>query len=571
MSYTLKTTMQSIQHSVYNGTIKVFDLTNYTEPTENNKNPFVKDVRFSVGNFRWFGNTRVPIKKVNLTFAPDDSVRNLFFSCAIPLSSISQADNDIDALQIRIKNKSKKSNLYMGFLCKREKETSAIQAKCGFTKGNEKIPYNGGLSQGIATFGNPSTSPDLNNYAIGVCKFTHDNGDYYAFYFINPNSTTYSATMSLEMWTDFPDYDPDVEKEDDDYGDYSGSGGYGGGSYDNSSDPFGVPDLPSIGVTDTGFINVYNPSKNVLEGFAEDLFPDWIKPTWNTNGDLSAIAENISTVGDVLGDFVDRFINENLINYVIDCHIVPVVPNAVSNNVLKVGFKSFDYQIAKVVSDYVSVDCGSLTIPEYYQNFLDYQGTRAKLFLPFIGFVDIKPEWFQSGRLHVAYHFNVIDGSCVAYVLATSSKSNLLDTVVGSFGGNCCMHIPITGVNYSSMISGVVSNASAGVTNLLTGNVSGALSNTLNALQSKPTVQQSNGFSGASSFMGIRIPYLLIERPVASFSEKYPSERGMPLNATYNLNSLKGFTVCDSPVLNFKANEEEKEMIKNLLESGVIL
>ena len=175
--------MHSIEHAVYNGLIKVFDLTNYTEPIGKNKDPFVKNVRFSVGSFPWFNGPRVNIRKVNLTFAPDDSVRNLFFSCAIPLSAISQADNDIDALQIRIKNKSKKSNLYMGFLCKRQKETSTIEARSGFTKGNEKIPYNGGLSQGVASYGYPSTSPDLNNYAIGVCKFTHDDGDYYAFYF----------------------------------------------------------------------------------------------------------------------------------------------------------------------------------------------------------------------------------------------------------------------------------------------------------------------------------------------------------------------------------------------------
>lgn len=52
--------------------------------------------------------------------------------------------------------------------------------------------------------------------------------------------------------------------------------------------------------------------------------------------------------------------------------------------------------------------------------------------------------------------FNIIDGSCIAFVIATSSKSKLADTVVATFGGNCCVHMPITGVNYSSMISGVV-------------------------------------------------------------------------------------------------------------------
>ena len=387
---------------------------------------------------------------------------------------------------------------------------------------------------------------------------------------------------------DIPDFEfQDVVEKSDEYGYYSEGGGYGGGSFDDSSDAFGLPSLPSLGVSEVGFINVYNPSKGQLQGFADELFPDFQMPTPSTATGIEAVAENLANTFEVLGDFAESYVNAGLINYVIDCHIIPVAPVTSGTSNIKVGFKTFNYSPAKVTSDYVEFDCGSLEIAEYYQNFLDYEGTKAKLYLPFIGFVDIKPEWFQSGKLGVTYHFNIIDGSCIAFVIATSSKSKLKNTVVATFGGNCCVHMPITGVNYSSMISGVVGGAvgiASNASNMIKTNqkdkgtvmsniegATGIASNLADAVGSKPSIEQSNGYNAGMSFMCYRRPYLLIERPVASFSKDYPKEQGLPLNVTKKLGTMKGFTTCTAPIVdNFHCLEEEKEMIKQALIEGTI-
>ena len=381
--------------------------------------------------------------------------------------------------------------------------------------------------------------------------------------------------------------EPQIEEKDDEYGNYSGGGGYGGGSFDDSSDAFGLPTLPSLGVSEVGFINVYNPSKGQLQGFADELFPDFAIPEPSTASGIEAVAENLANTFEVIGDFAESFVNAGLVNYVIDCHIVPVAPATSGTAKIKVGFKTFEYTPAKVVSDYVAFDCGSLEIAEYYQNFLDYEGTRAKLYLPFVGFVDVKPEWFQSGKLGVTYHFNIIDGSCIAFVIATSSKSKLMTTVVATFGGNCCVHMPITGVNYSSMISGVVGGiagvASSGAKIVranqndkatLGDNIEGTrsiASNFASALGSRPTLEQSNGYNAGMSFMCYRRPYLLIERPVASFSKNYPHEQGLPLNVTKKLSSIRGFTTCENVNLDgINCTEEEKGLLKEALKVGCI-
>lgn len=418
--------------------------------------------------------------------------------------------------------------------------------------------------------------------------------DWYGFVIVGlipePNNYTYYFIVTGSFITDQTNifgYFSDVREFDDEYGTISGSGGYGGGSFDDSSDAFGLPSLPSLGVSEVGFINVYNPTKGQLQGFADQLFPDFEMPTPSTATGIEAVAENLANTFEVLGDFAESYVNAGLVNYVIDCHIVPVAPRTNGTSNIKVGFKTFNYSPAKVTSDYVEFDCGSLEIAEYYQNFLDYEGTKAKLYLPFIGFVDIKPEWFQSGKLGVTYHFNIIDGSCIAFVIATSSKSKLKNTVVATFGGNCCVHMPITGVNYSSMISGVVGGAvgiASNASNMIKTNradkgtvmsniegATGIASNLADAVGAKPSIEQSNGYNAGMSFMCYRRPYLLIERPVASFSKNYPKEQGLPLNVTKKLGNMKGFTTCTSPIVdNFHCLEEEKEMIKQALIEGTI-
>ena len=418
--------------------------------------------------------------------------------------------------------------------------------------------------EGVPGYGNYLYS----TYAVNsskICLMYHDspNGKrYYYFMPLHADNSFPIGSIYLTCWDDFSSID--IQEKSEEYGDYSSSGGYGGGSFDDSSDAFGLPSLPSLGVSQAGFVNVYKPTAGQLVGFADDLFPDFEMPTPSTKEGIDGVVENLNNVASVLGFFADSYLNKGLVDYVIDCHIVPVAPSITSNTGIKVGYKTFNYNPSKVTSDYVEFDCGTLQIAEYYQNFLDYEGTRAKLYAPFIGFVDIKPEWFQSGSLGLVYHFNIIDGSCIAFVIATSSKSKLSNTVVATFGGNCCVHMPITGLNYSSMISGVLGGASK----VLSGQIARGAEQIATA---RPSIEQSNGYNAGMSFMCYRRPYLLIERPVASFSKDYPKEQGLPLNVTKKLGSLKGFTTCTAPVVdNFHCLEEEKELIKQALIEGTI-
>lgn len=361
------------------------------------------------------------------------------------------------------------------------------------------------------------------------------------------------------------------ENEDPDYGPASEPEGYEP-TPDPTSEEIPIPDVPPIGVTNVGFINVYKTSLNALLNLGSELFPNFTPPEAYEVGDSipEMIAYGFNNLTANISNILNSYINSNLINYIIDCHVIPVSPSSSGSESIKIGFKSFNSTGAKVTSDYIDFDCGTISIKEYYGNFIDYVGTRAQLFLPFIGFVPIKNEYFQNGNLQVKYRFNIIDGSFMAFVISTSSKSQLANSIVGMYGGNACVHIPITGVNYANMISGVLNGITSTVSN--SGASADVANSALGTLAVKPTMESSNGYNATSSFLGIRYPYLIIEREVSNFSEYYPNEEGLPCNITRAIKELSGYVEMDNIHMEtLTCTDDEKTLIENLLKSGIVI
>lgn len=324
---------------------------------------------------------------------------------------------------------------------------------------------------------------------------------------------------------------------------------------DDTSDLVNIPGNPLIGVTSAGFINVYNPAMGALQGLGDILFPN--------------VASAIDIVDAVI-KLCETLANQNLINYVIDCHVIPVQPQIGTNANIKVGFRDTGISVPVVTNDYIDATCGSLNIREYFGGFQDFLATRSKLYLPFIGFVDVRPEFWQGGTLSVDYKFNVIDGSFMCYVRSVSSKSQLNGSIIAQYAGNACLHLPLTGVNYSQMVSGIVGAAvtmasGGGSTAVLGGALSAA-----NTVAAGGNVQQSNGYSSTAALMGVRTPFLLIERAVPAYSAKYAHDKGFPTNIATLLSNVTGYTeISDIDLTGLPFTADEIEELRQLLADGV--
>lgn len=526
---------------------------------------FVKEyTNYATNTMPFTSINQVPIStaKANFTY---EGVQYSFQRQIVNTSNISKLNGVIFEL-INLNNplliiKSKNENRYLIFNCEQSGNTYYIYAYANNTPSLENAIRIGQTSDIIRNY----TTTEYNHFIAltnNFLGFGISGGNYQILlcngYTIESINTFMGEIESINF--------------SEQYGNASASSGYGGGSFDDSSDTVGIPTTPTIGVTNVGFVNVYKTSLNSLQNLGSELFPDFTPPQPAPLG--SDVAEMLqlgfNNLVENIVNFSNMYINSNLINYVIDCHCLPISPSVGDSENIKIGFKEFTQSANKVTSDYVDFDCGTLNIGEYYTNFIDYVGTRAKLYLPFIGFVDIQPEYFQSGTLQVIYRFNIIDGSFMAYVISSSSKSQLRNSVIASYGGNACVHIPITGINYSNMISSVLNGATSIVSGHSKGQV--AVNTALDTLASKPPMQSSNGYNATSAYLGIRYPYLIIEREVSNFSEKYTNEYGLPCNITKNINELSGFIQMDNIHLEtLTCTDDEKTLIQNLLQNGIIV
>lgn len=394
-----------------------------------------------------------------------------------------------------------------------------------------------------------------------------------------PQGIFANFSLRLVSYATFKDWAGDIPEYDDyspEYGDASDvGGGYNEdaehGSFDDTSDTIPIPTRPSLSPLSAGYFHAYYLSDPavMLRNVGDALFPE--DPT--QQGDIFSAIDEVAQM---------LFYNKQ-IDFVVDCHVIPCIPEHGANAPIRVGGRVLTKEeagqavrlVAPAVTDgYVEYDCGKIQIKEYWKNFLDFSnGTRAKLFLPFVGFVDLLPEFFNGGELGVVYRFNVVDGSFMAYVTSSSSKSELKDSMIAQYSGNACMHIPLQSADYSRIIGGVVSAVTT-VANASTGNMVAAGASLVgayaNLVGSRPDMHSSNGYTASASYMSKRTPYLIIERAKSQFSKNYPNEIGLPLNVTRTLSTVHGFTIIENPVLNIDCNDNEYNELVNLLKSGVI-
>lgn len=327
---------------------------------------------------------------------------------------------------------------------------------------------------------------------------------------------------------------------------------------DDTSDYIGLPSSPTIGVSNAGFVHVYKPGVAALQNMGAYIFPNPTFPTDPTDipGYLMALVLTLT--------------NSRLIDYIIDCHLIPVTPTFGTSESIKVGGTTIPISVPVVTSDYVDVSCGNLYIPQWFNSFADFLATKSKIYLPFIGFVDLTPEYWQAGTIWVDYKFNVIDGSFMCYIRSTSSKSALRSSVIAQYSGNACMHFPMTGINYANMVSGVVGAAVAIESAKTPTQALGNIYSAANSILAGGDMKQSNGYNSTASILGVRTPYILIERADPAYPTNYKHDKGYPSNITRPLSGISGFTTIeDIDLTGVPLTQVEIDELRGLLKEGV--
>lgn len=324
--------------------------------------------------------------------------------------------------------------------------------------------------------------------------------------------------------------------------------GGGKGTFDDTSDTIYIPESATSTAITSGFITVWNPTRDEIVSLSNTLWSD-----------------NIFVQG------VVNFMGAGF-DAIIGLHSIPFKPVITENKkMINFGNRNTFTNSYQVIEQFTNFSCGELKVEEYWGNALDYSPyTKIELFLPFIGMVTLNPDDVMNKLIRVDYKCDVVNGSCIAFISVDGS-------VLYTYQGNCITNIPITSQNYSQMLSAIITAgvnvssaiASGGATAL----ASEGLMSATSVLTTKAPIQHSGSLTGSSGLMGVRTPYLVITRPQQSIPKNYNKFKGYPSNITSQLSELSGYTEVEYIHLEGfdNATADELDKIEQALKDGVVI
>lgn len=389
----------------------------------------------------------------------------------------------------------------------------------------------------------------------------------------------------------------------------SGEGG-GGGNFDDTSDPIPDSSIPTLSSSNTGFTRIYNPTLAQVQDLARYLWTD-------------------ETVIQTIWNHIKQYF-EDPMQAIIGFNLVPcAVPNGGTKN-FALMYIDTGVSMTVAANQFVDVDCGTCEISEYFGSALDYSPyTKISCFLPFIGTVQLNTDEVMKTTLQVKYRIDICSGSCVAKILVN-------ENVLYQYSGHCAIPIPFSASDFSAYVSSAISVAKLAIGAAAGGAMSALMADVPNPTQqthrvvttsksdternpttgrqittgtmrkevvtdeitektntqasfsglspaniantvgqimgSKPYVEHSGSFSGNTGYLGVRRPYLIIQRPNMCMPAQYQQLNGFPSMITEDLSSLKGFTrVQQVQLTGMSATNPEQAEILEMLKSGVII
>ena len=294
--------------------------------------------------------------------------------------------------------------------------------------------------------------------------------------------------------------------------------------------------------------SVYHPTQAQINSFGA-----WL---WSTN-------------------FIDQIkkLFQNPIDGVISLQKVFATPVDSGSGNIVVGNLDSGVSSATVTQQYVTVDCGNVDCQEDFGSVFDYPPyTQVSLYLPFIGIVSLDVNDVMRSTIHVSYGVDVFTGACLAMVevIRDGATVNMYQ-----YSGVCSVQYPLTSTQNAQLASGLLTIAGGVASVAASGGVSApaAISVAAGAVSArKSTVSRSGGFSGNAGAMGIKKPYLILQRPQTKVAELFPSIAGYPTNKSGKLSDFSGqVVVSHCHVEGIPATDDELKEIETLLRNGVLV
>ena len=248
-----------------------------------------------------------------------------------------------------------------------------------------------------------------------------------------------------------------------------------------------------------------------------------------------------------------------------------------------------------------SMDLGEYEIKPKFNDFRDYAPyTKIEMFIPYCGWVALPSHVMSSEETP-----KIITGTLLCDIIAGTCKAVIKcnETVVAEASGFTAVDVPFTGENVGMKMAGIASAitsygnaASKTVGNIASGGMSGGagagastagglvgllgsyaqLHSAFNANYTEICGKTGDGCNVA----GLNKVYIKIQRPKTGgyeapdfVPEDYGHTTGFIAMKKKQISECEGLIVCSNPDTSGigGATDRERQMIKNLLESGIIV
>ena len=337
------------------------------------------------------------------------------------------------------------------------------------------------------------------------------------------------------------------DKQTDDNGQEGGGGGYP--AVDQQVD---YPSSPTEGAIATGLVTMYRPSLAELQALAVKLW---------SNDFINTIFKNWS----------DPMQN------IVSIHQLPIDSREINVQAADIMIGNFDSKITshKVLptSQYIDLDLGKINIGMGFRNFTDFEGD-IDIWLPYVGFRSVDIKDCMDGQLWIRYKIDLFSGEFVARVDASSSFT-INYAVDGSRthpilqeSGNMATQIPLSASNFMNVYTSIISFGAAVANKDIMGAANAAMG-------AKPSYSNKGVNNAANSgLMSVSYPYVVIRRPRYKNPATFNAEEGIISNISGTLGDDVGFVSVVPGSLdlhNIPCTQEEREMIIDLLESGILV
>ena len=247
-----------------------------------------------------------------------------------------------------------------------------------------------------------------------------------------------------------------------------------------------------------------------------------------------------------------------------------------NNENIKVG------QIDSPVTLNTSVLFGEFYIPRLSNTFLDYSPyTKYELLLPFAPSPVTLPDWCVNKTVSAIFLYDIYTTSC-QYVIECNGER--ICAVSGNFGIDRPISAQNVALKDASRLSSQVATASSvlgGVMSAAVGNIGGIMSGAIGGVSAlsqmimsgKQNYMYTVGANGDSSSVGLcHAAHLKITRTLSAEEDGFLHTYGKPLCKMKKLSEMSGFTKCDNVNTDgLTCSESEKQMIKQLLETGIYI